>query len=75
MTSQVKVSYGKVKFFNTTKGYGFITESETGNEYFCHTTRCYDTIKKDQEVCFNTETTKKGVQAVNVRLITAQHTI
>lgn len=60
---------GKVKFFNETKGFGFIKENETGKEYFVHISGTKDTIKEDDEVSFDLAEGKKGLNAVNVTLI------
>jgi len=58
---------GKVKFFNTQKGYGFITDSESRTDYFVHATDSLDEIKKDDLVSFELEEGKKGPKAVEVR--------
>jgi CspA family cold shock protein len=58
---------GKVKFFNEQKGFGFITETGTGKEYFVHATNSLDHLKKDDEVEFDLEEGKKGPKAVNVK--------
>jgi CspA family cold shock protein len=58
---------GKVKFFNDNKGYGFITELETGTDYFVHASNCLDNIKKDEHVEFDLENGQKGPKAVNVK--------
>ncbi len=59
---------GKVKFFNKTKGYGFIREDETGNEYFTHISGLIDQIDQDDEVTFDLKEGKKGLNAVEVKL-------
>ncbi len=59
---------GKVKFFNQTKGFGFIKENGTNNEYFVHATGLVDEIRENDEVNFDLKEGKKGLNAVNVRL-------
>ncbi|MFW5707810.1 MAG: cold-shock protein [Bacteroidota bacterium] len=59
---------GTVKFFNQTKGFGFIKESETDKEYFVHATGLIDEIRENDEVTFDLKEGKKGLNAVNVRL-------
>lgn len=58
---------GTVKFFNESKGYGFIKEDESGNEYFVHVTGLVDRVRENDEVTFDLEDGKKGQNAVNVR--------
>jgi cold shock protein len=58
---------GTVKFFNDTKGFGFIKE-EGGQEIFVHVTGLVDKIKENDEVVFETQEGKKGINAVNVKL-------
>lgn len=57
---------GTVKFFNDTKGYGFIKDSQTGEEYFVHSSGLLCNIRENDEVSFEIEQGKKGVNAVNV---------
>lgn len=59
---------GKVKFFNQTKGFGFIKVSETGEDIFVHVSGLVDQIREDDIVSFNVEEGKKGKNAVDVRL-------
>ena len=59
---------GTVKFFNETKGFGFIKETESGNEYFVHATGLIDKIKENDNVTFEIKEGKKGLNAVNVKL-------
>jgi CspA family cold shock protein len=60
---------GKVKWFNSQKGYGFITP-ESGNDVFVHHTAIqgtgYKTLDEGQEVEFETQQGPKGEQAINV---------
>lgn len=64
-----KMKEGKVKFFNNAKGFGFIKPSDSSEEIFVHATGLIDEIREDDHVEFETEMGKKGLNAVNVRLI------
>ncbi|MFH1322055.1 MAG: cold shock domain-containing protein [Bacteroidota bacterium] len=59
---------GKVKFFNESKGFGFIKDKETEKEYFVHVTGCIDEIKEDDDVTFELKEGRKGLNAVDVKL-------
>jgi cold shock protein len=59
---------GTVKFFNDTKGYGFIKEDESGDEYFVHVSGLIDEIKDNDKVTFDLEEGRKGLNCVNVKL-------
>ena len=59
---------GKVKFFNVTKGFGFIKDNESGEEYFVHSTGLIDRINEDDEVEFSLKEGKKGMNAVDVKI-------
>jgi len=61
---------GKVKFFNEAKGFGFIIDNESGNEYFVHISGINEnTITENDEVTFELVEGKKGLNAVNVSLV------
>lgn len=60
---------GKVKFFNETKGFGFIKEDESEKEYFVHASGLIDKIKEDDEVTFELVEGRKGLNAVDVKLV------
>ena len=59
---------GKVKFFNVTKGFGFIKDNESGEEYFVHSTGLIDRIKQDDDVEFSLKEGKKGMNAIDVKI-------
>jgi CspA family cold shock protein len=59
---------GKVKFFNETKGFGFIKE-ENGQEIFVHVTGLKEKIKENDSVQFEVQEGKKGLNAVNVVVV------
>ncbi|MCC6410805.1 MAG: cold shock domain-containing protein [Saprospiraceae bacterium] len=59
---------GTVKFFNETKGFGFIIEAGSGQEIFVHVTGLVDQIRQGDTVTFDTQRGKKGMNAVNVRI-------
>jgi cold shock protein len=59
---------GTVKFFNETKGFGFIKDDDSNNEYFVHVTGLIDKVKNDDQVTFDLKEGKKGLNAVNVKL-------
>lgn len=60
---------GKVKFFNESKGFGFIKDNESGTEYFVHATGLIDQIRENDEVSFDLKEGKKGLNAINVKQI------
>ncbi len=69
MSEQVE---GTVKWFNATKGYGFI-ERESGDDVFVHYSAIqaagYRALNEGQEVEFEIENSPKGLQANNVVLL------
>lgn len=60
---------GIVKFFNESKGFGFITDANGGEDIFVHVTGLVDEIRENDKVSFNLEKGKKGLMAVNVKRI------
>lgn len=62
------MSKGTVKFYNETKGFGFIKEENSTNEYFVHSSGLVNKIKEDDVVTFELAQGKKGLNAVNVKL-------
>ena len=63
------MSSGTVKFFNDTKGFGFITEDGGSREHFVHVSGLIDEIREGDKVEFDLEQGKKGLNAVNVKVI------
>ena len=58
---------GTVKFFNETKGFGFITQTNGNEDVFVHNTGLIDNIRENDEVVFDIEKGQKGLMAVNVK--------
>ncbi len=59
---------GTVKFFNESKGFGFIVDSASGEEIFVHVTGLIDNIREGDKVTYQTERGKKGMNAVDVKI-------
>ena len=60
---------GKVKFFNETKGFGFIVPTNGGEEVFVHSSGLKDQIRENDAVQYEVERGKKGMNAVNVTVV------
>nr|NQU92265.1 cold shock domain-containing protein [Bacteroidota bacterium] len=60
---------GTVKFFNESKGFGFISDDDSKNEYFVHISGLIDEINEGDVVEFELKEGKKGLNAVNVKRI------
>ena len=60
---------GTVKFFNNSKGYGFITPDEGGKDVFVHINGLIDEVVEGDKVSYDVEEGKKGLNAVNVKII------
>ncbi len=60
------MSNGTVKFFNETKGFGFITPDEGGKDVFVHANGLVDEIREGDKVNYEVEETPKGLNALNV---------
>lgn len=58
---------GTVKFFNSAKGFGFITVDGASQELFVHVTGLVDQIRDGDKVTFDVQEGKKGLNAVNVK--------
>ena len=60
---------GTVKFFNHSKGFGFIIDDESKTEYFVHVSGLIDEINENDAVEFELQEGRKGLNAVNVKLV------
>ncbi len=63
------MSKGTVKFFNESKGFGFITEEGSNKEHFVHVSGLIDEVRENDEVEFELQEGRKGLNAVNVRVL------
>lgn len=59
---------GTVKFYNETKGFGFVIDNESGKDFFVHATGLKDKVKQNDIVSFDVIEGKKGESAINVVL-------
>ncbi len=60
---------GTVKFFNESKGFGFIIEEGSNNEYFVHVSGLIDKIHEGDQVEFDLKEGRKGLNAIDVKVI------
>jgi len=60
---------GTVKFFNESKGFGFIVEDESNKEYFVHVSGLIDDIQEGDAVEFDLKEGRKGLNAVDVKVV------
>ena len=67
------MTIGQVKFFNTTKGFGFIAPEDGGKDVFVHMTAVQAaglrSLNEGQRVNFDVEADKRGPKAVNLKLV------
>lgn len=59
---------GTVKFFNESKGFGFIVPNDGGSEVFVHVSGLIDQIRENDTVTFEVQDGRKGPNAVNVKV-------
>ena len=62
------MNQGTVKFFNDSKGFGFIKDTQTGEEFFVHISGLVDEVRENDDVTFDHQEGRKGQNAVNVKL-------
>tara|TARA_B100000767_G_C19545259_1_gene442534 strand:- start:314 stop:505 length:192 start_codon:yes stop_codon:yes gene_type:complete len=60
---------GTVKFFNESKGFGFITDTESNEEFFVHISGLIDEVREGDSVEFDLKEGRKGMNAVEVKVI------
>ncbi len=60
---------GTVKFFNDSKGFGFIKPSDSSQDIFVHSSGLIDQIRENDQVQYEVERGKKGLNAVNVKVV------
>lgn len=60
---------GTVKFFNNTKGFGFITPEDSNDDLFVHLSGLIDEVREDDKVQFEVAQGRKGLNAINVELV------
>ena len=63
------VRNGKVSFYDSSKGFGFIIDLENQEKYFTHVSGLIDEIAENDKVSFELEKGMKGMNAVKVKLI------
>ncbi|MGS2725913.1 cold-shock protein [Psychroserpens sp. BH13MA-6] len=63
------MSKGTVKFFNDSKGFGFITEDDNNKEHFVHVSGLIDEVREGDQVEFELTQGQKGLNATNVKVI------
>ena len=60
---------GSVKWFNDSKGFGFIKPNDGGQDIFVHVSGLIDEIRENDKVTYEVQNGKKGLNAVNVKVI------
>ena len=62
------MSHGTVKFFNVSKGFGFIAPDDGSKDVFVHQSGLIDKIAEGDKVIYDVEQGQKGLNAINVKL-------
>jgi CspA family cold shock protein len=60
---------GTVKFFNEAKGFGFIKPADSGEDVFVHSSGLIDEIRENDQVEYELEKGRKGMNAVKVKVV------
>ncbi len=60
---------GTVKFFNESKGFGFIVEDDSNTEHFVHISGLIDEIREGDKVEFELKEGRKGLNATDVKVV------
>lgn len=60
---------GIVKFYNSSKGFGFIKREDLNEDIFVHSSGLIDNVRENDQVTFEVENGKKGMNAINVTLL------
>ncbi|MFT5184423.1 MAG: CspA family cold shock protein [Flavobacteriales bacterium] len=66
---KIIMTNGTVKFFNDSKGFGFITPEDGSKDVFVHVNGLTDEIREGDKVSFDVEEGQKGLNAVNVKIV------
>ncbi|MCL5244599.1 MULTISPECIES: cold-shock protein [Cellulophaga] len=69
MEEEDPVRQGKVSFFDTSKGFGFIIDAENNEKYFVHVSGLVDEIAENDKVSYELERGMKGMNAVRVKRV------
>lgn len=69
MEEEDPIKKGKVSFFDSSKGFGFILENDTQEKYFVHVSGVLEEIQENDKVAFELERGLKGMNAVRVKKI------
>ena len=66
---EVAIRIGRIDFFNSSKGYGFIKEHQTNEKYFVHVNGLLEDVSEGDVVNFELERGLKGLNAINVKKV------
>ncbi|WP_094766273.1 cold-shock protein [Aquimarina agarivorans] len=58
-----------MKFFNESKGFGFVIDDDTKQDYFVHISGLIDEVREGDEVEFELKEGRKGLNAINVKVL------
>ncbi len=71
MRGILKMPSGKIKWFNSKKGYGFVTDEETKKDIFLHVSALEDSklrvLKEEQKIKFDIKEDQDKLQAINIK--------